>query len=227
MTTLNLKRWNWGAFFLTWVWGLGNRTYLGFASFLAIIVAATIKAICINYIPSVTHGIFFNVLDILTLLFILAIHIFHGLYGTRWSWQHKQWTSEASFKRAQMVWAIVGILVWALFISGLTTIVSKVKYSPIFQQSVLIAQDDPNLQLQIGSPITVSIWTVRGGVHLAGETGRAYYKFKAVGPEGVAVVTVVAMKEQGQWNIQQESAVIPHDSAKNTALLLHGKIIKY
>lgn len=23
-----LKRWNWGAFILNWIWGLGNRTYL-------------------------------------------------------------------------------------------------------------------------------------------------------------------------------------------------------
>jgi len=23
-----IRRWNWGAFFLTWIWGIGNRTYL-------------------------------------------------------------------------------------------------------------------------------------------------------------------------------------------------------
>lgn len=32
-----LKRWNWGAFFLTWIWGLGNRVYLSLFWFVPII----------------------------------------------------------------------------------------------------------------------------------------------------------------------------------------------
>lgn len=32
-----LKRWNWGAFFLTWIWGLGNRVYLSLLWFIPII----------------------------------------------------------------------------------------------------------------------------------------------------------------------------------------------
>lgn len=32
-----LKRWNWGAFFLTWIWGLGNRVYLSLLWFVPII----------------------------------------------------------------------------------------------------------------------------------------------------------------------------------------------
>jgi hypothetical protein len=23
-----VKKWNWGAFFMTWIWGLGNKTYI-------------------------------------------------------------------------------------------------------------------------------------------------------------------------------------------------------
>lgn len=28
-----LKRWNWGAFFLNWIWGIGNSTYIAFLMF--------------------------------------------------------------------------------------------------------------------------------------------------------------------------------------------------
>jgi len=28
------KRWNWGAFLLTWIWGLGNRTYIALLALL-------------------------------------------------------------------------------------------------------------------------------------------------------------------------------------------------
>ena len=29
----DIKRWNWGAFFLNWIWGIGNSTYIAFLMF--------------------------------------------------------------------------------------------------------------------------------------------------------------------------------------------------
>jgi hypothetical protein len=31
------KRWNWGAFLLTWVWGLGNSTYIALLALLPVV----------------------------------------------------------------------------------------------------------------------------------------------------------------------------------------------
>jgi hypothetical protein len=31
------KRWNWGAFLLTWIWGLGNRTYVALLALLPVV----------------------------------------------------------------------------------------------------------------------------------------------------------------------------------------------
>jgi len=31
-----IKRWNWGASLLTWIWGMGNEVYIAFLSFLPI-----------------------------------------------------------------------------------------------------------------------------------------------------------------------------------------------
>lgn len=226
-TTPNLKRWNWGAFFLTWVWGIGNRTYLGFLAFLGVVVIATFKAILINYLPSLTHGFLFPALNILTLLFMIAIHVLHGLFGSRWSWENKDWKSVAAFKRAQTIWGVIGFLGWIAFIAGFVAIFTAATNSKTYKESIAIAKFSPSLQLQIGEPITVSPWTLRGGVHFAGEAGRAYYKFKAIGPNGSAVVTVMALKERGVWTIKEELAVVPHDTLGNTSLLLFGKIIKY
>lgn len=33
----SVRGWNWGAFFLTWIWGLGNRTYIAFVCFVPIV----------------------------------------------------------------------------------------------------------------------------------------------------------------------------------------------
>jgi len=29
-----IKKWNWGAFFLNWIWGLGNKTYIALLCFI-------------------------------------------------------------------------------------------------------------------------------------------------------------------------------------------------
>ena len=65
-------------------------------------------------------------------------------------------------------------------------------------------------------------WTVRGGVHISGENGRAYYKFRAVGPKGNAEIVVLAFKKRGIWAIDKQVAVVPHDGRVNSRLLLRG-----
>lgn len=32
-----IKGWNWGAFFLSWIWGLGNRTYIGLLALIPLV----------------------------------------------------------------------------------------------------------------------------------------------------------------------------------------------
>jgi hypothetical protein len=32
-----IRRWNWGAFLLTWIWGLGNRVYVSFLSLIPVV----------------------------------------------------------------------------------------------------------------------------------------------------------------------------------------------
>ena len=32
-----VNRWNWGAFFMSWIWGLGNRTYIALLSIIPVV----------------------------------------------------------------------------------------------------------------------------------------------------------------------------------------------
>lgn len=34
---VEIKGWNWGAFWLTWIWGISNRTYISFLAFVPVI----------------------------------------------------------------------------------------------------------------------------------------------------------------------------------------------
>ncbi|UCH52077.1 MAG: ribonuclease G [Chloroflexota bacterium] len=92
--------WNWGAFFLTWIWGIGNRVWL---SFLVLIP-----------VPFVA---------------LLAMMVILGIKGNEWAWQCKRWDSIEQFRRRQRIWMYWGIagflapfffiLGWVLIIAGL------------------------------------------------------------------------------------------------------------
>lgn len=82
-----LKRWNWGAFFLGFVWGIGNK------------LPFTLVEILIP--PPL--GLFWR--------------IFLAIKGDKWAWQKKDWPSIEDFRRTQRLWAIFGFLFFiALFL---------------------------------------------------------------------------------------------------------------
>ena len=81
-----IRGWNWGAFLLSWIWGIGNNTW-------------------ITLIILMPIGIMQLVLP-----FVL------GAKGNEWAWQNKKWDSIEHFKRTQKLWKYWGFLVLGLFI---------------------------------------------------------------------------------------------------------------
>jgi hypothetical protein len=94
-----IKEWNWGAFFLTWIWGIGNRVWL--------------SLIALAPIPLVG----------------IAMMVLLGIKGNEWAWQSKKWDSVEQFRHRQRIWMYWGIaaflapfvfiLGWILIIVGL------------------------------------------------------------------------------------------------------------
>ena len=87
-----IKKFNWGAFFLTWIWGLGNESYLTFFVFLVYGV---------SYISN-AMGLF--------LPLCLAFNIFCGIKGNEWAWRNKNWKDTQAFNQTQERWALGGAL---------------------------------------------------------------------------------------------------------------------
>ena len=81
------KHFNWGAFSLSWIWGLGNKTYI------------TLLTLVLVFIPVVGN-----------LAALIACIIF-GIKGNRWAWQNKQWKSVEHFQKVQRTWACWGIAI--------------------------------------------------------------------------------------------------------------------
>lgn len=84
-----LGKFNWGAFLLHWIWGIGNSTYITLVIFASILV---------SWIPIV--GLFVP----------LGLCIWFGIKGNEWAWQNKKFPSVEAFHAYQKKWAIAGLI---------------------------------------------------------------------------------------------------------------------
>ena len=82
-----LKGYNWGALLLSWIWGIGNKTYITLLSFL------------VAFIPFIGG------------FAALGMNIWFGFKGNEWAWQNKHFESVEHFKSNQKKWTIAGIIV--------------------------------------------------------------------------------------------------------------------
>ena len=82
-------RWNWGAFLLTPIWGIGNSVWIALIAFAGII-------------PFVGP------------IISLGMAIWMGLKGSEMAWRAKRWNSVEHFKDVQRKWAIAGVVVLVL-----------------------------------------------------------------------------------------------------------------
>lgn len=91
---------NWGAFFLNWIWGLGNKTYI------ALVILA------VSFVP------------FLGTLAAFGFCIWLGIKGNELAWQNKKWESVEHFKSVQKTWTIWGIVLFvAAIVLGILALV--------------------------------------------------------------------------------------------------------
>ena len=81
-----VKGWSWGAFSLTWIWGVCNKVWISLLVFIPF--------------P----------------FFSLAWAIVLGIKGNEWTWRSKRWDSIEQFKSTQGKWNIAGIVLFAISI---------------------------------------------------------------------------------------------------------------
>ena len=90
-----IKGWNWGAFLLNWIWGIGNSVWIALIVFIPIPFVGLIMA------------------------FVL------GAKGSEWAWQSKRWDSVEHFRRTQRTWRNwgIGVTIVSLILSTMFFIV--------------------------------------------------------------------------------------------------------
>lgn len=97
------RKFNLGAFLLTWIWGIGNKTYIAFVIFAVSLL---------NIIPFVGW------------IAPLAFSIWLGIKGNEFAWNNNHWDNLEQFNNVQRKWAmwsgiVIGISIFLIFIGAL------------------------------------------------------------------------------------------------------------
>lgn len=100
-----VKCFNWGAFFLVWVWGLFNKTFI-----------TLLYLICI-FIPA-------------SMFFAFCFQLWFGFKGNEWAWKNKKWKSIEHFHKIQRKWAIAGLIFFAIQLLFSISIIMHSMYAP-------------------------------------------------------------------------------------------------
>lgn len=168
-----LDRWNWGAFLLNWIWGIGNNTYIALLTFVPIIG--------------------------FVMPFVLGAKGSRWAWRNgRWdSVEHFK-----HVQRLWAIWGLVVLLGFLLLIGGMAGgMFYGFKHSAAYELGVQKLQSSTVATNVLGSPITTGF--PAGSIKINGATGGAALNFSAAGPKGAGRVFLEAVKKDGVWSIRR------------------------
>jgi hypothetical protein len=167
-----IDRWNWGAFLLNWIWGVGNNTYIALLTFIPL------------------FGIVW--------IFVLGAKGSRWAWRNgRWdSVEHFK-----RVQRRWAIWGVViwvgGLALLGAMVGGGFY---ALRSSEAYQAGVAKLQDSPVAASVLGTPITTGFPFGAISVTVGG-SGRAVLSFSARGPKASGVVFLEAVKKAGVWSL--------------------------
>lgn len=167
-----IDRWNWGAFLLNWIWGVGNNTYIAL----------------LTLVPFV---------GILIMPFVLGAKGSGWAWRNgRWdSVEHFR-----RVQRRWAIWgAVIWIGAFVFFGGAFGGAFYGLKHSEAYQLGVSTLQASTVATAVLGSPITTGM--PFGKISYNGPSGRADLSFSTSGPKAAGVVFLEAIKKGGVWSI--------------------------
>jgi len=166
-----IDRWNWGAFLLNWIWGVGNNTFIALLTLVPIVG--------------------------LVMLFVLGAKGSRWAWRNgRWdSVEHFK-----RVQRLWAMWgAIIWIGAIALFCGMIGSVFFLLRHSEAYHLGVSRLQASPVATSLLGTPIAAGYPS--GKISISGASGTAVLSFSASGPKAAGVVSLEAVKKDGAWLI--------------------------
>jgi hypothetical protein len=167
-----LDRWNWGAFLLNWIWGIGNDTFIA--------------------LLSLVPGLGF------IMMIVLGLRGSRWAWRNgRWdSVEHFK-----HVQRRWAIWGVV-VWIGAIVLCGSTFGVAfyMLSNSDAYRLGAARIQASTEVADLLGTPITTGI--PNGSIKISSDTGQAKLNFSASGPKASGQVSLTAEKKAGVWTLQ-------------------------
>jgi hypothetical protein len=166
-----IRRWNWGAFTLNWIWGIGNNTLASLATLVPL------------------FGLFW--------LFVLGAKGSEWAWrNKRWdSIEHFKATQRQWAKWGAIVWlgtvAALGLVFLFVFV--------VLKDAEAYKLAQARLQADERVAEIVGRPMATGY--PLGSLQVSGESGGASLSFSVKGPRGGGQAFVTAHMSLGEWQI--------------------------
>ena len=191
-----VRGWSWGAFLLTWIWGVGNGTYRAFWCFFPIV------------------NIFMGI--------ALGLKGREWAWRNR-RWESVEHFNQVQRKWgiAGLVFILVLFAFWGIV--TLSTFIALNNAQPT-KMAIALAQQNTQLQAQLGTPIKKSGFT-RGNIEFENDRGDADLRFPISGPNGSGMLDTTACKVNGNWYLIKFNYTDTTDPHKNLADQLNDPAI--
>ncbi len=169
-----LDRWNWGAFLLNWIWGIGNSTFIALLMF----------------VPLVN----------IVMFFVLGAKGSRWAWENR-AWRdadHFRRTQRSWAIAGLIAWVVVlGGSAWLI-----TSVPRLMKGTEAYSMTMAAARADPHVLAALGPNIAANFW-VGGNVHIEGRgSGEATYKIPVHGDKASGAIFSHAVKASGKWTVK-------------------------
>lgn len=167
----HLKKWNWGAFLLNWLWGIGNNTYSAFKVFIPV------------------YGIYY--------MFKLGLrgNEYAWENGT-WKNEEHFVRVQRNWSRASLAYAAFCFL---LALPMFFFVGKMFKTSEPYLASLILLEDSKLFQSEVGIPYETGF--VTGSISTSGRQGSANMAFSIEGENGEAQVFIKSVKDMGEWTV--------------------------
>ncbi|AUC94041.1 hypothetical protein CWS35_06865 [Bradyrhizobium sp. SK17] len=168
----DINRWNWGAFLLNWIWGVGNNTYIAL----------------LTLVP----------LFGLAMLFILGAKGSAWAWRNgRWdSVEHFKRVQRKWAFWGVVIWLGVIVLYGGIF-GG---VFYFMKQSEAYQLAVVRLQANTEAVTALGAPISTGL--PLGKISINGTTGQAVLSFSVTGTRATGRIQMMALKANGVWTLK-------------------------
>jgi hypothetical protein len=169
---LEIDRWNWGAFLLSWIWGVCNNTFIALLMF----------------VPFVN----------MVMPFVLGARGSAWAWrNKRWA----SVEAFQATQRKWAWWGLAVLLLWVLLLAGIfAAVFATMKHSEPYQLGVRALHANPEAVALLGEPIDTGL--PMGGMQTSGPVGEANLSFSAEGTRGEGTVHLHAVRSLGQWQVE-------------------------